>query len=119
MHQIDIKALSVNQAWQGKRFSTKAYKKYRADVMILLPKLEVPEGELFVRYEFGLSNAGADWDNPIKPFQDILQKKYGFNDSKIMRAVVDKIHVKKGHEYIKFRIGPYKAESRELENEDN
>lgn len=107
MHKVDVKPMSVNLAWQGKRFKTKQYSQYRLDVMWLLPAVcvaDIPEGPLSVYYEFGFSNKLADWDNPIKPFQDILQDKYGFNDSRIMEAHVKKVIVKKGEEYIKFEI---------------
>jgi Holliday junction resolvase RusA-like endonuclease len=46
----------------------------------------------------------ADWDNPIKPLQDILQKKYGFDDRRIMKASVIKNVVKKGDGYLNFSI---------------
>jgi Holliday junction resolvase RusA-like endonuclease len=102
---INIKPLSVNQVWQGKRFKTPVYKAYHDTVTLLLPAdYSVPNGLLKVYYEFGMSNQCSDWDNPVKPFQDILQAKYGFNDSRIMEANVKKVKVKKGHEYIKFRI---------------
>ena len=72
--------------------------------MLLLPNgYEIPEGELAIRLEFGL-NVLADWDNPVKPLQDILQKKYGFNDSRIVKAEVVKKVVKKGDGYINFEI---------------
>ena len=39
-----IKPLSVNEAWQGKRFKTNSYKSYEKDVMRLLPaNLEIPK----------------------------------------------------------------------------
>jgi Holliday junction resolvase RusA-like endonuclease len=72
--------------------------------MFLLPKLEIPEGKLQIDFEFGFSNSNADYDNAIKPFQDILQKKYGFNDSKIHKATIIKTAVKKGEEFISFEI---------------
>ena len=31
MHKLNIKPLSVNQAWQGKRFKTKKYNVYQSD----------------------------------------------------------------------------------------
>ena len=46
----------------------------------------------------------ADWDNPIKPFVDILQKKYGFNDRDILEATVKKVKTAKGKEYIEFSL---------------
>ncbi len=103
--RVDIKPMSVNEAWQGKRFKTPQYKQYIIAVSLLLPPdLIVPDGLLKVYYEFGLSYSGGDWDNPVKPFQDILQKKYKFNDSRVMDARVKKVIVAKGHEYIRFKI---------------
>jgi Holliday junction resolvase RusA-like endonuclease len=96
--------MSVNQAWQGRRFRTDTYDKYILDLLSILPEVTIPEGELVAYYEFGLSSKLADWDNPIKPLQDILQKKYGFDDKRIMEAKVVKIHVAKGQEYLKFAI---------------
>jgi len=102
---IKIKPLSVNDAWKGRRFKTDNYKAYEQAVVLLLPpNLEVPEGELSIYLEWGFSNAASDWDNPIKPFQDILQKKYGFNDNRVFDARVKKVKVSKGAEYIIFNI---------------
>ena len=105
---IKIKPLSVNAAWQGRRFKTDLYKRYEKDVALLLPpNLEIPEGDLSIYLEWGFSNSSSDWDNPIKPFQDILQKKYDFNDNRVFDARVKKVKVPKGAEYIKFNIDSY------------
>ena len=102
--QIHRKPLSVNACWQGKRFKTPLYKDYEKEILELLPeKYEIPDGDLQVRYEFGL-NTMADWDNPVKPLQDILQKKYDFDDRRIMKAEVIKKVVKKGDGYFNFEI---------------
>jgi len=102
--QIHRKPLSVNACWQGKRFKTPLYKDYEKEILELLPeKYEIPEGDLQVRYEFGL-NKIADWDNPVKPLQDILQKKYDFDDRRIMKAEVIKKVVKRGEGYFNFEI---------------
>ena len=104
MIQIHRKPLSVNACWQGKRFKTPLYKDYEKEILELLPeKYEIPDGDLQVRYEFGL-NTMADWDNPVKPLQDILQKKYDFDDRRIMKAEVIKKVVKKGDGYFNFEI---------------
>jgi len=103
--RVNIKPMSVNQAWKGRRFKTPEYKVYHTAVSLLLPKkIIVPEGLLRVTYEFGLSNAGADFDNPMKCLQDIISDKYKFNDNRIMEATVRKVIVKKGEEYIQFSI---------------
>ena len=102
--RIDIKPLSVNDAWKGRRFKTDEYKAYERSVLLLLRPLKIPDGLLEIHLEWGFSSNGSDYDNPIKPFQDCLQKKYGFNDNKIKRALIEIVKVKKGEEYIKFKI---------------
>jgi len=104
MSRINIKPLSVNQAWQGKRFKTPAYKNYEKAVLLSLPKMEVPEGKIVLYLIFGLSNKNADIDNPVKCFVDCLQKKYGFNDRNIYYMTIEKVDVKKGDEFIEFAI---------------
>ena len=105
MFCVKVKALSVNQAWQGKRYKTPAYKAYEQELLLMLPPhFKVPDGPLSAFYTFGLSSPLSDWDNPIKPFQDVLQKKYNFDDRRITEAVVRKVLVKKGAEFIGFDI---------------
>jgi len=101
---IDIKPLSVNDAWQGRRFKTDEYRKYERAMLWLLPKGRLPEPPYRVYYEFGFSTRLSDFDNPVKPLGDIMQKKYGFNDNEIYEAVIKKVVVKKGKEYIKIKI---------------
>jgi len=105
--KIKIKPLSVNKCWQGRRFKTPTYKTYQTELLLLLKskKLNFDKIELYVRY--GFSSANADLDNPQKPFQDILSKKYGFNDSKVYRLILEREQVKKGNEYIYFEIKEY------------
>lgn len=106
LKKISIKPLSVNQCWQGRRFKTKAYKEYEKELMFLLPPLKVDKkNQLWIKIFVGYSNKASDIDNFLKPFLDILQKKYGFNDNKIYALQVYKIDVKKGNESIEFEIG--------------
>ena len=110
-HLINIKPLSVNEAWKGKRFKTDKYKNYESRLLLMLPKLSIPNDcHLVAIYEFGFSSRNSDWDNPVKPLQDILQKKYGFNDSRIVSAHISKHKVKKGDEYFRFSIEPIHGE---------
>ena len=88
--RIEIKAMSVNEAFQGRRFKTQKYKSYENELLWLLKPLEVPEGDLSLKIVVGLRK-NADIDNIAKPFIDILQKKYGFNDSQIMELHIKKI----------------------------
>lgn len=104
MIRVDIKPLSVNEAWQGKRFKTPKYSKYERDLLFLLPKISLPPPPYRITFEFGLSSKLADWDNPVKPTQDVMQKKYGFDDKHIIEARVTKKLTPKGQEYFKFLI---------------
>ena len=102
---IKIKPMSVNRAFQGRRFKSRDYKAYEEEFLYLLPSLDISDDkQLRVRLEFGMSNAGMDIDNPIKPVLDILQKKYGFNDNQIYELHIFKVKTKKGEEYVKFSI---------------
>jgi Holliday junction resolvase RusA-like endonuclease len=103
MTVLNYKPLSVNEVWQGRRFKTGAYKEYEKDLLYMLPKIQMPLPPYLIEMEFGMS-ALSDIDNPIKPFLDILQKKYGINDRYISTLIVKKQQVKKGKEFIKFKI---------------
>jgi len=105
--RLDIKPLSVNGAWKGRRFKTDAYKAYINHILFILKPCEIPSGYLELNIKFGFSSKGSDFDNPVKPFVDCLQKKYGFNDNKIKRCVIDVEHVKKGEEFIEWNIKEY------------
>jgi Holliday junction resolvase RusA-like endonuclease len=102
--QINVKPLSVNGCWQGRRFKTPDYKHYEIKCKLLLPKIVIPLGVLKISFDFGISYAGFDFDNAIKPFMDILQKKYGFNDSRVWEANIKKTKTEKGQEFVKFKI---------------
>ena len=61
MPEIKVKPLSVNDAWQGKRFKTDKYKAYEKEVLLKLRPLEIPEGKLEIYLEWGFSNMGGDF----------------------------------------------------------
>jgi Holliday junction resolvase RusA-like endonuclease len=104
METIKIKPLSSNRCWQGRRFKTQDYKDYEEELFYKLPKIKIPEGNLRLEIEVGYSNKVADIDNFAKPFIDILQKKYSFNDNRIYELFIIKTITKKGDEFIAFRI---------------
>lgn len=106
--KIFIKPFSVNKAYRGKIYKTDYHKNYITAVTLLLPNhLIIPDGRLKVEYEFGFSSNGGDLDNPLKVITDILARKYHFNDNRIMQALVRKMIVPKGQEYLKFKIDSY------------
>ena len=103
--KLNEKPLSVNEAWQGKRFKTEAYKDYERTISFMLPKAEIdPKERLRIEFFFGFSNKASDLDNPVKLLIDIAQKKYGFNDKNVFELNVRKCIVKKGDEFIQMGI---------------
>jgi Holliday junction resolvase RusA-like endonuclease len=103
--RIEIKPLSVNDAWKGRRFRTDKYKDYQKEIALKLPNIKNDfQGNLKINIVFGFSSKGSDIDNPLKPFLDCLQKKYGVNDNQIYELHVKKEIVKKGYEFINFEI---------------
>ena len=105
--KLNQKPLSVNEAWQGKRFKTPIYKTYEETILLTMPKGKIDaEQMLRVEFFFGFSNKASDLDNPVKLLLDIAQKKYGFNDKNIYELNVRKCIVKKGDEFI--QMGIYK-----------
>jgi len=105
MVKIDIKPLSVNECWRGTRQKTVKYLRYQNDLLFLLPNsINLPDPPYKVVYEFGFSSIASDIDNPVKPLQDILSKKYKFDDKLISEIRVTKTKVAKGKEYLKFQI---------------
>jgi len=102
---IEIKPLSVNQAWQGKRYKSKRYKIFERAMLLMLPPVKIDfKGSLKVDVTFGFSSTASDIDNPLKPLLDCLQKKYGINDNRIYELNVKKEIVKKGNEFIQLQI---------------
>ena len=107
---IKIKPLSINEAWQGKRFKTNKYNTYETKLLLLLPQFKLPKAPYELNIIFGLSSKLADIDNPVKCLIDVLQKKYNFNDKLIFKLLIIKQLTKKGDEFIKFNILNYSSD---------
>ena len=102
--RLEMKPMSVNVAWQGKRFKTPAYKAYEQSAMSMLKKDTIPHPPYRLTLIFGVSSQLADIDNPIKNFTDILQKFYKFNDKEIYELSVKKVLVEKRKEFCEFNL---------------
>lgn len=96
--------MSVNEAWKGRRFKTDKYKTYEKAVLLMLSQKQPPPPPFQIHFNLGVSNMAFDIDNAIKPFMDILQKKYGFNDRDIMKLTINKTITDKGSEFIGFEL---------------
>jgi Holliday junction resolvase RusA-like endonuclease len=102
---LNVKPMSVNKAWAGRRFKTKEYKEYERLMLMLMPNIDFKfKGNIGVNITFGFSNKTSDIDNPLKLVLDILQKKYKFNDRSIYELYVKKELTVKKEEYIKIHI---------------
>ena len=105
--KLNVKPLSVNALYSGRRFKTEKYKAYSKELTYLLSVLNVPDGPLELYVTFGLSNKRQDLDGCFKGFIDILQSKYDFDDNRIYKITSIKEIVKKGNEFISFSLINY------------
>jgi Holliday junction resolvase RusA-like endonuclease len=106
---INIKPLSVNSAFKGRRFKTKDYDIFIKNVLSMLPNNTAIDNKALLKISitFGFSSKASDLDNGLKTFIDCLVKKYGFDDRNIYEIIARKEIVKKGHEFIKYFIVTY------------
>jgi Holliday junction resolvase RusA-like endonuclease len=103
--KINEKPLSINEAFQGRRFKTPAYKEYEKGMLLNMPRAKIETDQMLrVEFFFGFSNKASDLDNPVKLLMDIAQKKYGFDDKMVYELNVRKCIVKKGEEFIQMGI---------------
>jgi Holliday junction resolvase RusA-like endonuclease len=103
MPRLNLKPLSLNLAYRGRRFATQELKDFKGSMMLLVPKMEIPDGELALTVIYGTSKA-SDLDNLNKTFIDGLSEAYGFNDNRVYKIVMEKVPVKKGEEFIEFML---------------
>lgn len=105
MFKLNINPLSVNKCRKGRRYKTNLYNKYEKRVAeILLPLDIAKKTPLFLQIQVWFSSTRSDLDNILKPFIDILQKKYWIDDRWIYEISCSKEIVKKGKEYIQFKL---------------
>lgn len=105
---IPIKVLSINEAFQGRRFKTQKCKDFCEDVLMIAPRRDIIRGMIEIEYKFHIVNHKlADYDNMIKITQDLLvEKNLGYieDDRKIYKATIYKIPCKVGEEKIEILI---------------
>jgi len=112
MFRLNIKPLSVNRAWGGRRFKSEAYQDYEMELSLALKKfnsfkMPLDKTELEVTYKFYLVNYSmTDTGNLEKQLTDILVQNQFINDDRyIKRLVLEKYKSKK--DYIEIEIKPY------------
>lgn len=117
--EIPLKPLSINEAWQGRRFKTRKYKNYCEDVSLLLPKIKTIKGEVYISYIFYLHNwRRTDIDNLIKPLQDILVANHIIEDDRKVICISAEKRPKidnNGYEEIKIYIHQFDRKPKTIE----
>ena len=90
---LPIKPLSVNKAYQGRRFKTKEHNQYCKDVAILLPKGRKISGFVKITYDFFLTNwKRTDGDNLVKPLTDVIVSCGLIDDDRFIMEYVIRKH---------------------------
>ena len=82
---INEKPLSVNKAWQGRRFKSKDYTAYEKLLLAILPRKPKICGRVSVSILFHLKNdKRTDIDNLCKPLLDIIVKRGYIEDDRLI-----------------------------------
>ncbi len=97
--KVNIKPLSINGAWKGRKFKTKEYDNYIEELLYLLPKkININPEELHIIFHLKASTYHkADLDNFIKPVLDILVKKEIIEDDRFINKLI--LEKKESDEY--------------------
>ncbi len=119
-HWIDVKPLSANEAYAPKAvrsgarvyatsYKTVKYQLYEKAVRSRLKNIEFDfgdTGELVLCMRVRYATAASDVDNCVKPFLDILQRFYGFNDNRVyvLNVVKEVVGRGKGKAGIEFYL---------------
>ncbi len=101
---VNLPPLSVNKAWQGRRYKTKEYNKWLQWGMSIMPKREMIIEPVEITLTFYMKNPSrADVDNPIKTCLDLMVKRGYLKDD----VQVESLHAykeKSDEERIKIEI---------------
>jgi len=84
---INVKPISVNTVWCGRRFKTPAYKQYEKDCLTFLkgPKLS---GWVEIEYKFYIKNFKmTDVGNFEKPITDLIVKAGLIDDDRFVKKI--------------------------------
>lgn len=109
---IPLRALSINKAFQGRRFKTKECKQYCRDVSLFLPKNFKVSGYVWIYYKFYLKNwKRTDGGNLEKSLTDILVQNGIIDDDRyIMKYIIEKFPSKEDR--IELVINEYSLEEK-------
>jgi Holliday junction resolvase RusA-like endonuclease len=109
MHKVDLAPITVNKAWQGRRYKTPEYKAWRqaAFVKIKALKLEKIEGWVEVHINSYLTHfAITDESNLLKAIFDALVDAEVIEDDRFIKRHTSEKHKSKEN-YFTFEVVPY------------
>jgi len=105
---VKIKPLSVNRAFQGRRFKTKEHKKYEEELLWLLKGKKKVKGFYSISFIFHIKNfLVSDVDNLAKITSDCIVKAGLVDDDRFCLEM----HLKKvrsKEDWFEFKIKPLK-----------
>jgi Holliday junction resolvase RusA-like endonuclease len=114
--KLNVKPLSINKAFQGRRFKTPEYKNYEEECLLLINSLKKSfkekkiSGLIVITYDFYLKNFNlSDVGNMEKLLSDIVVKAGLIDDDRfVKRFILEKYQVDKTEdECIVVKIEPY------------
>lgn len=110
--KLEVNPLSVNKAFQGRRFKTPLYKSFENDVCRMLPvcSTQAIKEEVFVHYVYHIKNYyRADTFNLEKTLSDMLVKRGYILDDRYIRAGYQRKEktLEGESEWIEISIVPY------------
>lgn len=108
---VEIKAMSINAAWQGRRFKTPEYKCFEDEMLRLLKNIGCVHGWVVIEYHFYIDSfKKSDVGNFEKPMSDILVKAGAIDDDRFIKKIIMEKYPSKRN-YLDIVIKPYEDSS--------
>jgi len=101
---VNLKPLSINKAWQGRRFKTQDYKDYEEALLWKLKGQKKIPGWYHIRFDFYIkSYKTSDLSNLIKATEDCIVKAGLVDDDRFCKSMTIEKH-NSNRDYFKFVI---------------
>lgn len=120
--ELPMASISTNKIWTGKRYLSPAARTFKkeAHYRLLTSRVELKkmladsgDGDLAIRFHFGLSR-DADVDNCLKLCLDTICAVVGIDDRRFRGVSAMKSKVKRGGEFIRFKIAAFEERAFEV-----
>ena len=107
MYTLELKPISVNEAYKGRKWMTDKHREFKKVAAILLSRMDFPKLKekepFYIIYHF-YTDASVDIDNMVKVVQDCITQCLGTDDRYIYGLYIEKHKIKRGNERIEFNI---------------